>query len=118
VYEISAGSVYCQTVDIIIETVSPLNDRPNRLARLFGYLLLFVVGALLLRMSTVDAHTVAMKPLHGKITDSILDKQWRCAVCSSVKCRTGMGRCGVLGSTLAFGYIGHGLESEHRLFSH
>jgi len=29
-----------------------------------------------------------------------------------------VGRCGVVGSTLAFGFIGHGLESEHRLFSH
>jgi len=28
-----------------------------------------------------------------------------------------VGRCGV-GSTLAFGSIGHGFESEHRLFSH
>jgi len=27
-------------------------------------------------------------------------------------------RCGVVGSTLAFGFIGHGFESEHRLFSH
>jgi len=31
-----------------------------------------------------------------------------------------MGRYGVVGSTLAFGSIGHGhgFESEHRLFSH
>jgi len=29
-----------------------------------------------------------------------------------------VGRCGVVGSTLAFGSIGHGFESEHRLFSH
>jgi len=28
------------------------------------------------------------------------------------------GRCGVVGSTHAFGSIGHGFESEHRLFSH
>jgi len=28
------------------------------------------------------------------------------------------GRCGVVGSTLAFGSIGHGLESELPLFSH
>jgi len=27
-------------------------------------------------------------------------------------------RCGVVGSTLAFGSIGHGFKSEHRLFSH
>jgi len=27
-------------------------------------------------------------------------------------------RCGVVGSTLAFGSIGHGFESKHRLFSH
>jgi len=27
-------------------------------------------------------------------------------------------RYGVVGSTLAFGSIGHGFESEHRLFSH
>jgi len=27
-------------------------------------------------------------------------------------------RCDVVGSTLAFGSIGHGFESEHRLFSH
>jgi len=27
-------------------------------------------------------------------------------------------RCGVVGSTLALGSIGHGFESEHRLFSH
>jgi len=27
-------------------------------------------------------------------------------------------RCGIVGSTLAFGSIGHGFESEHRLFSH
>jgi len=27
-------------------------------------------------------------------------------------------RCGVVGSTLAFGSIGHVFESEHRLFSH
>jgi len=27
-------------------------------------------------------------------------------------------RCGVMGSTLTFGSIGHGFESEHRLFSH
>jgi len=26
--------------------------------------------------------------------------------------------CGVVGSTLAFGSIDHGFESEHRLFSH
>jgi len=29
-----------------------------------------------------------------------------------------VGRCGVVGSTLAFGSTGHGFESEHRLFSH
>jgi len=29
-----------------------------------------------------------------------------------------VGRRGVVGSTLAFGSIGHGFESEHRLFSH
>jgi len=29
-----------------------------------------------------------------------------------------VGRCGELGSTLAFGSIGRGFESEHRLFSH
>jgi len=29
-----------------------------------------------------------------------------------------VGRCGVVGSTLAFGSIGHGFEYEHRLFSH
>jgi len=29
-----------------------------------------------------------------------------------------VGRCGVVGSTLAFGSIGNGFESEHRLFSH
>jgi len=29
-----------------------------------------------------------------------------------------VGRCGVVGSTLAFGSIGHGFESEHFLFSH
>jgi len=29
-----------------------------------------------------------------------------------------VGRCGVVGSTPAFGSIGHGFESEHRLFSH
>jgi len=28
------------------------------------------------------------------------------------------GGCGVVGSTLAFGSVGHGFESEHRLFSH
>jgi len=28
------------------------------------------------------------------------------------------GHCGVVGNTLAFGSIGHGFESEHRLFSH
>jgi len=28
------------------------------------------------------------------------------------------GRCGVLGSTLAFGSIGHEFEAEHRLFSY
>jgi len=28
------------------------------------------------------------------------------------------GRCGVVGSTLAYGSIVHGFESEHRLFSH
>jgi len=27
-----------------------------------------------------------------------------------------MGRCGVVGCTLAFGSIGHGFDSEHRLF--
>jgi len=27
-------------------------------------------------------------------------------------------RCGVVDSTLAFGSIGHGFESEHSLFSH
>jgi len=27
-------------------------------------------------------------------------------------------RCGVVGSTFAFASIGHGFESEHRLFSH
>jgi len=27
-------------------------------------------------------------------------------------------RCGVVGSILAFGCIGHGFESEHHLFSH
>jgi len=31
---------------------------------------------------------------------------------------TAQKRCGLVGSTLAFGSIGHGLESEHRLFSH
>jgi len=36
-----------------------------------------------------------------------------CRVLSSI-----VGRCGVVGSTLAFGSIGHGFESEHRLFSH
>jgi len=29
-----------------------------------------------------------------------------------------VGLCGVMGSTLAFGLIGHGFESEHRLFAH
>jgi len=29
-----------------------------------------------------------------------------------------VGHCGVVGSTLAFGSIGHGFESEHRLNSH
>jgi len=29
-----------------------------------------------------------------------------------------MRRCGVVGSTLAFGSIGHGFESEHRLFTY
>jgi len=29
-----------------------------------------------------------------------------------------VGRCGVVGSTLAYGSIGHGFESEHRIFSH
>jgi len=29
-----------------------------------------------------------------------------------------VGRCGVVDSTLAFGSIGHGFESEHSLFSH
>jgi len=29
-----------------------------------------------------------------------------------------VGRRGVVGSTLAFGSIGHGFESEHRSFSH
>jgi len=28
------------------------------------------------------------------------------------------GRCGVVGSILAFGSIGHVFECEHRLFSH
>jgi len=32
--------------------------------------------------------------------------------------RTVVRRCGVVGSTLAFGSIGHGFDSEHRLFSH
>jgi len=31
---------------------------------------------------------------------------------------TFVGRCGVVGSTLAFGSIGHGFESEHRLSSY
>jgi len=30
---------------------------------------------------------------------------------------TAVGRCGVVGSTLAFGCIGHGFEFEHSLFS-
>jgi len=29
-----------------------------------------------------------------------------------------MRRCGVVGGTLAFGFIGHVFESEHRLFSY
>ena len=29
-----------------------------------------------------------------------------------------VGRCGVVGSTLAFGSTGHGFDSEHRYFSH
>jgi len=29
-----------------------------------------------------------------------------------------VGRCGVVDSTLAFGSMGHGFESEHLLFSH
>jgi len=29
-----------------------------------------------------------------------------------------VGRCGVVDSTLAFGSVGHGFESEYRLFSH
>jgi len=29
-----------------------------------------------------------------------------------------VGRCGVVGSTLAFGSIGHVFDSENRLFSH
>jgi len=29
-----------------------------------------------------------------------------------------LGHSGVVGSTLAFGFISHGFESEHRLFSH
>jgi len=32
--------------------------------------------------------------------------------------RVAVRRCGVVGSTLAFGSIGHGFESEHSLFSH
>jgi len=31
---------------------------------------------------------------------------------------TFVGRCGVVGITLAFGSISHGFESENRLFSH
>jgi len=38
--------------------------------------------------------------------------------CSFMKTDVLVGRCGVVGSTLAFGFIGHGFESEHRIFSH
>jgi len=38
-----------------------------------------------------------------------------CAVFATSE-NVSVGRCGVVGSTLAFGSIGH--ESEHRLFSH
>jgi len=34
------------------------------------------------------------------------------------RCPSFVRRCGVVGRTLAFGSIGHGFESEHRLFSH
>jgi len=33
-------------------------------------------------------------------------------------CDNNVRRCGVVGSTFAFGSIGRGFESEHRLFSH
>jgi len=42
-----------------------------------------------------------------------------CINCTSTKRLRLVGRCGVVGSILAFGSIGHaGFESEHRLISH
>jgi len=44
-------------------------------------------------------------------------------LCSCIDCKFDaslvvlVGYCGVVGSTLAFGSIGHGFESEHRIFS-
>jgi len=46
----------------------------NSYASLFGYIIanagtlkMFEVGAHLYRLSTVDAHTDVLKPIHGKI---------------------------------------------------
>jgi len=46
--------------------------------------------------------------LNSKSVTAIIQRRWVAAV----------RRCGVVGSTLTFGSIGRGFESEHRFFSH
>jgi len=50
--------------------------------------------------------------------DAVTTQQARTVVYESPVANTHKWRCGVVGSTLAFGSIGHGFESELRLFSH
>jgi len=48
--------------------------------------------AQLYRLSTVDAHTVAMQPIHGTITGHYHEiVLWHFATCTSVNCPTSVG---------------------------
>jgi len=59
-----------------------------------------------------------MQTAKGYKTISIYQKSGHANV-NATKCKVmHVRRCGEVGSTLAFGSIGHGFESEHHLFSH
>jgi len=70
-YDVSCTSSHLRYVDIISH--SPVNWRPH------------VVGAQLYRLSTVDAHTDVLKPIHGKIIGHY-SRYYPVAFCYEHKC--------------------------------
>jgi len=56
---------------------------------------------------------VVVVPTEMEVSRHGLESYWCFALVG-----LGLVSCGVVGGTLAFGFIGHGFESKHSLFSH